>query len=142
VSFGISTPVYIFLYHPQEHVHTRCFRVGFRVGFRVIWMLRIQITENPGASLPIWMLRIQITENPGASLPISWRSHDITEKPSAKRSRLEPSRGVNSTYGVRNYPMIEAVISSSVSEFWNLNTVYIFLYHPTRKHRVHTSSCE
>jgi len=43
---------------------------------------------------------------------------------------LEPSRRVNLTYGVRNYPMIKAVISSSICKFWNLNTVYIFLYHP------------
>jgi len=34
------------------------------------------------------------------------------------------------TYRVINYPMIKAVISSPICEFWNLTTRYIFLYHP------------
>ena len=62
----------------------------------------------------------------------------IELKSSCSTSSLnrERSAGVNSTYGVINYPMIKAVVECSISEFWNLKLVYMFLYHP--QEHVHT----
>ena len=62
-----------------------------------------------------WLRHDIGSEAPGFSV-ISWRSHDITRNPTRKHYRP-----LNSTYGVIDYPMIKAILHSSISELWDRN---------------------